>query len=52
VEKYRIKYRDWDPTSPVFSEVVTAYNREHAEEVFWEMDDDDDWKIISIKKVG
>lgn len=48
---FEIIYRDWDPCSPHFKLKVKAYNREHAEEIFFE-GPDDDWKIISIKKVG
>jgi len=53
MHKYRIKYRDLDPGCPVFTMHVKAYDRGHAEELFWDSDSGDDgWLIVSIKKVA
>lgn len=51
-KRWRIEYRDPDPDCPIFTMDVLAYDRAHAEEVFWDDDvQDEDWEIISIKEV-
>ena len=51
-KSFRIKYKDLDPACPVFGMRVRAYDREHAEGIFWAMDSDDDgWELISITEV-
>jgi len=51
MKKFKITYRDFDPTCPNFTQIVEAYDREHAIEVFFDSDPDDDWKIISVRLV-
>ncbi len=52
MKRYRIRYRDMDECCPMFSLVLKAYDREHAEERFWDMaDGDDGWVILSIERV-
>jgi hypothetical protein len=49
-KRFRIRYRDLDPGAPDFSMIVKAYDREHAEEKFWDSGDGDDgWRIVSIE---
>lgn len=48
---YRIAYRDLDPACPRFTTKLWAYNREHAEERFFDPCDPD-WKILSIERVN
>ncbi len=51
LKKFRIRYTDvYDLGCPVFSTTVLAYDREHAEEEFFDTPDQG-WKIVSIKKV-
>lgn len=54
LSRYRIKYRDIDPSCPEFTMVVCAYDTQHAEEKFWDCgaDGDDGWVIISIEYAG
>jgi hypothetical protein len=52
MNRYRIHYRDKDPCCPVFRCIIRAYNREHAEEKFWEADPNDmDWTLIKIERI-
>ncbi len=51
MKRYRIRYRDPDPGCPVFSYIVRAYDREHAEERFYETNDGDDWQLVSITEL-
>lgn len=51
MKRYRIRYTDsHDPCCPVFACIVKAYDRVHAEEVFFESGEDG-WKVVSIKKI-
>jgi len=49
---YRIAYRDKDdPSCPVFRWNAWAYSAEHAEDKFFE-GDDDGWTIVSTVRVS
>ncbi len=51
--KYIITYTDSDAEGcPDFTTTVRAYSEEHAEEKFYDDDNDPNWKIISIKKLN
>ena len=45
--RYKIEYTDkYDTACPIFEWYCKAYNAEHAEELFFDSDDDG-WKIVS-----
>lgn len=47
--KFLVRYRDASPGAPVFSMYIRGFDREHAEEKFWDSSDGDDgWEILSI----
>lgn len=48
---YRIRYKDPDPASPVFSMTLDAYNAQAALDQFFN-GEDDFWTVLSIKEVG
>ena len=49
---FNVRYRDkYDFASPDFDWKTWAYNEEHAEQRFYESDNDDDWKILSVTKM-
>ncbi len=51
LNKYQVRYTDsGDEGCPDFTCVIHAYNKEHAMDKFFDSDDDD-WKVLSIKKV-
>lgn len=52
VNRYRIRYRDDSPESPIFSMVVRAYSKEHAEDLFYDDDlDGGGWVVVSIERL-
>jgi len=51
LRRFRIRYRDLDPACPEFACTVRAYDREHAEIVFFDAPDGDGWKILSIRLI-
>jgi hypothetical protein len=52
VKKFRVRYRCvLEPDEPAFSTVLYAYDREHAEDLFFDDTNDNDWTIVSIRKV-
>jgi hypothetical protein len=51
--KFKILYRDLDPGCPTFVMHVLAYDRDHAEEKFWDSNPEDyDWEILDIEDTG
>ena len=50
VKRYRIEYRDEDPSCPIFSCTVKAHDREHALERFLDAPDGDGWVIVRISE--
>lgn len=52
LRRFRIRYRDASPEAPIFTTTMRAYDREHAEEKFWDSDSmDQDWEILSIVEI-
>jgi hypothetical protein len=48
---YVIRYVDaHDPCCPTFRTLVRAYSEEHAEDLFFDSDDDG-WRILSVSAV-
>jgi hypothetical protein len=49
--RFRLTYRDaHDPVCPVFDTSTWAYSAEHAEEKFFDSDDDG-WRLLSVEKI-
>lgn len=48
---YRIRYRDADPSCPIFSLSLWAYCEEHAREKFDTGPDEGEWHIVSMARV-
>jgi len=52
LRKFRVHYTDEsDEACPIFSYVTRAYDIEHVEMKFFESDDSEGWKIVSIESV-
>jgi len=52
LRRYRVRYADLDPGSPVWTTAIRAWDALHAEEVFWDQGPDNDWEIISVEEIG
>lgn len=52
MHRYQIRYRDDSDESPIFSMIMLAYSKEHAEEKFYNDDDDDGWVLVSVSKLS
>lgn len=58
LRKFRITFRDSDPAAPVDRMTTRAYDREHAEEKFWDSiadsfgEGDDGWTILKIEQLS
>ena len=47
--RYRVRFRDSDAESTVYTATVKGFNREHAEQMFWDTEEGDTlWEILSI----
>lgn len=49
---FDIEYQDESGDSPVFTQRVKAYDREHAEMKFYDSPDADGWVILRIRSVA
>jgi len=47
--RYRVRFCDSESESNIYTATVKGFNREHAEQVFWDTEEGDRiWKILSI----